>query len=271
MKNLSFWQVDAFTAEKFKGNPAAVFILYEELDNDLMQNIAAETNLPETAFVLIRKEQNPILRWFTPTNEIDLCGHATLASAHVLFDNFYPTQNIVTFATKFVGELKVWRSNFGLTMDFPVRSGEELSLKQIPSFVLNSLTTAAKPICAYQARDLMLVYKDEKIIREMTPNFNSLVNYPSFVIVTAASENPKYDFISRFFSPQDGVLEDPVTGSAHCTLAPYWGNRLKKPKLIAYQASKRGGELLLEIKGDRVLITGQAVTVLKGELFPTLS
>ena len=148
-------------------------------------------------------------------------------------------------------------------MNFPSRPGDEIELKTIPDFVFNSLSSI-KPIYARKSRDLMLVYENEKTIINMKPNFNNLLEYKNFIIVTAKSNNPKYDFISRFFCAGDGISEDPVTGSAHSTLAPYWSDQLNKTNLTAYQASKRGGELNLEIKGDRINITGQAITIING-------
>ncbi len=259
---MRFWQVDAFTNTLFKGNPAAVFFLHEPLNDELMQKIAIEMNLSETAFVLLREGEKPLLRWFTPMSEIDLCGHATLASAHIYLTEIYPDLDEITFDTKFVGPLKVVKNRDGYTMNFPSRLGEKVELADIPQFVLDALTKA-KPVEAYQSRDLMLVYDDEEIIHNIEPDYNALLKYENFIIVTAKS-NDKYDFISRFFCANDGIAEDPVTGSAHCTSAPYWSQKLKKNHLKAYQASKRGGELILDVTEDRVKITGQAITVMNG-------
>lgn len=268
MKNpqssLKFWQVDAFTTEPFKGNPAAVFMLEKPLSDELMQNIAIEMNLSETAFVLLTPGKNPLLRWFTPMIEIDLCGHATLASAHIYLTEIHPELSSVTFDTKFVGPLQVNKRDNLYTMDFPSRPGKKLDITDIPSFVLDALTPT-RPIEAYQARDLMLVYDDEKVIRDITPDFNALMKYDNFIIVTARSTG-QHDFISRFFCADDGIAEDPVTGSAHCTSAPYWSRILNKKHLKAYQASKRGGELILELTDDRVLISGNAITVMDGNM-----
>ncbi|NRA74254.1 MAG: PhzF family phenazine biosynthesis protein [Rickettsiales bacterium] len=262
---MKFWQVDAFTNKIFSGNPAAVFILHKPIDDLLMQNIAAEMNLPETAFVLCLPDKNPYLRWFTPMCEIDLCGHATLSTAHIYFTEIDKTADSITFDTKFSGSLLVKKNGNFLTMHFPFRPGKKIDLKKIPQFVLSSLSKK-QPLSAFKARDLMLVYDNEKTIFEMEPNFNALLDYKDFIIVTAKSNNPKYDFISRFFCPSDGILEDPVTGSAHCTLAPYWSQQLNKTKLIAYQASKRGGILNLELCINHLNITGQAITVIDGNM-----
>lgn len=266
MKNMKFWQVDSFAQEPFKGNPAAVFVLNEELDDQLMQNIAVEMNLSETAFILLRDGQNPLLRWFTPMFEIDLCGHATLASAHIYMTEIYPDLKEVTFDTKFVGALRVEKKQSQYTMDFPSRLGERVDIRDIPTSVLSGLGIDSKPIDACKARDLMLVYEDEQTVRDINPDFNMLAKYDDFIIVTAPSSDRKYDFISRFFCADDGISEDPVTGSAHCTLTPYWSQKLGKEKLRAYQASKRGGELDLEISGDRVFISGSALTVIEGNM-----
>ena len=263
MKEFRFWQVDAFTKEKFKGNPAAVLILEKELDDQLMQNIAVEMNLSETAYVLLRPGQNPYLRWFTPVSEIDLCGHATLASAKIYFDEIDQTSDEITFDTKFAGPLGVKKNNSFLTMNFPSRPGDEIELETIPDFVLNSLSSI-KPIYARKSRDLMLVYENEETVINMKPNFNNLLKYKDFIIVTAKSNKDKYDFISRFFCAGDGISEDPVTGSAHSTLTPYWADKLNKKNLAAYQASLRGGELNLEYQGDRINISGQAITIING-------
>ncbi|HEY9886044.1 MAG TPA: PhzF family phenazine biosynthesis protein [Vampirovibrionales bacterium] len=269
---LKFWQVDAFATKLFGGNPAAVFILEEELSEDLMQNIAAEMNLSETAFVLLRSDSEPpLLRWFTPKAEIDLCGHATLASAHILFNEASKylgvSSNIIRFDTQFVGPLCVKRlEDSRYEMCFPSRRGEKQQIDEIPSVVMQGLASLSKPVEAFKSRDLMLVYDNEKAVFEMKPNFHILEQYEGFIIVTAPSSG-QYDFISRFFCAGDGIAEDPVTGSAHCTLAPYWAKRLSKNQLLAYQASERGGVLNVKDCGENVLIAGQAITVFEGNLF----
>lgn len=259
---MKFWQVDAFTNQPFQGNPAAVFVLDKPISDELMQKIAAEMNLSETAFILRRDNKNPLLRWFTPISEIDLCGHATLASAHIYLEVMYPQLKEVIFDTKFVGPLKVIQNVRDYTMDFPSRLGEKVDLHNIPTFILDALSKK-QPIDAYQSRDLMLVYENEQTIREMEPDFSALSKHKSFIIVTAKASG-KYDFVSRFFCADDGIAEDPVTGSAHCTLAPYWAKKIDKTCLHAYQASKRGGELKLELVENRVYITGEVVNILDG-------
>jgi PhzF family phenazine biosynthesis protein len=265
INKFKFWQVDSFTNVPFKGNPAAVFIHNHPIEDELMQNIAVEMNLSETAFIHLREGQNPMLCWFTPMYEIDLCGHATLAAAQIYFSEINKDANKVIFDTKFVGNLTVSKNQSSLTMNFPARAGDEVRIESIPNFVLQSLSDI-KPIYARKSRDLMLVFDDEKTVLEMKPNFNTLLDYKDFIIVTAKSSNPKYDFISRFFCASDGILEDPVTGSAHCTLAPYWSEKLGKNKMVAFQASKRGGLLSLDLQQERLNITGKAVTIIEGFL-----
>ncbi len=188
---MKFWQVDAFTQTPFKGNPAAVFVLHQEIDDPLMLNIAIEMNLSETAFVLLRDGQNPLLRWFTPMSEIDLCGHATLASAHVYLTYIDRLRTSITFDTKFVGPLRVERKEAMYTMDFPSRPGDKIDIQHLPPVVLAGLGAGSQPIESYKARDLMLVYKDDQIIRDMKPDFHALAQYDDFIIVTARSSDPK--------------------------------------------------------------------------------
>lgn len=263
---LQFWQVDAFTKEPFKGNAAAVFILEEPLSDALMQSIANELNLAETAFVLIRDGKNPLLRWFTPLFEIDLCGHATLASSHIYMTKLDPHCTRVDFDTKFVGTLGVEKVDQGYQMNFPLRPGEKQEINHIPEFVLAALTRNSRPSVAYQSRDLMLIYDNEQIIYDMTPDFKALEQYEGDIIVSAQSADPQYDFIARFFCARETIPEDPLTGSAYCTLAPYWSACLAKSDLRAYQASKRGGSLRLKLIQDRVLIEGEAITVTEAKM-----
>ncbi len=265
---MKIWQVDSFTNEPFKGNPAGVMILKEALSETLMQNIAFEMNLSETAFVYLIEGKNPLIRFFTPIAEIDLCGHATLAAAHIYLTEVYPDLDEVIFDSKLAGPLAIRKKASGYTMDFPARPGERVDLSSIPPFVLNAISDL-QPIEAYQARDLMLIYADEETVRNVKPNFEALKKFDKWIIITSKSK--KYDFISRFFCSDDGILEDPVTGSAHCTLGPYWSEKLKKKNLKAYQASKRGGELILEVNNNTVQITGEAITIIEGTMkLPTL-
>jgi PhzF family phenazine biosynthesis protein len=265
MDNLKFWQVDAFSSKPFQGNPAAVVILHETLTDKLMQNIAQEMNLSDTGFILIRDNQQPLLRWFTPSLEIELCGHATLASAHIYFSEVDTSIDEITFDTKSSGPITIAKENGCLTMQFPIIKGKEIPLADIPDFVISSLSSF-KPICAIQDSKLMLVYEDSNIITNMTPDFSALKKYDHTIIVTSLSKDTNYDFISRFFCVPHGHDEDPVTGSAHCTLAPYWSEKLNKKQLSAFQASKRGGTLKLQLEKDILFITGEAITIFEGTI-----
>jgi PhzF family phenazine biosynthesis protein len=255
---LPIYQVDAFTSRVFGGNPAAVVILEEWLPDETLQCIAAENNLSETAFVIPTKEPFR-LRWFTPRVEVDLCGHATLATAFVLFETGRVRSEIARFDTQ-SGLLAVRKTDPLLTMDFPSRPPS-------PVAYTSEVTTAlgAEPEEVHLARDLMAVFGDERDVAELEPNIDAIAALDVFaVIVTAPGREA--DFVSRFFAPRAGVPEDPVTGSAHCTLIPYWSARLRKKKLRAFQLSKRGGEVLCEDCGSRVVIGGQAVQYLQGEI-----
>jgi predicted PhzF superfamily epimerase YddE/YHI9 len=255
---LPLYQVDAFTTRLFGGNPAAVVLLDAWLTDGVLAAIAAENNLAETAFVIPRADVSP-LRWFTPTVEMDLCGHATLAAADVLFRYRFPALARLAFSTK-SGELAVTREGTLLKMDFPARPGK-------PVAVTDELAAAlgARPREAYLARDLLAIFNTESEVRALAPDFARVAALDAFaVIVSAPGET--VDFVSRFFAPGAGVPEDPATGSSHCTLAPYWAARLAKNKLTAKQLSRRGGELLCELRGERVVIAGQVVEYLRGEI-----
>lgn len=257
---IPIYQVDAFTSKVFGGNPAAVCILDQWLSDDILLHIAAENNLSETAF-LVRQKDHYDLRWFTPKAEIDLCGHATLASAFVIFSFLEPHRSTVHFKTA-SGLLSVKQTDGLLSMDFPSR-------KPIPVDPPAMLTEAlgCKPSLVLKSRDLLAVFENETIIREMKPDFSLLLQMKEYLgfIVTAPGDN--VDFVSRFFAPGVGIPEDPVTGSAHCTLIPYWADRLNQSKLHALQLSERGGELFCEDSRDRVLISGKAALYLKGEIY----
>ncbi|MGQ1787055.1 PhzF family phenazine biosynthesis protein [Saccharicrinis sp. GN24d3] len=253
--------VDAFADELFKGNPAAIVKLNKWLDEDLMQKIASENNLAETGF--IAPVDNKLhIRWFTPTTEVDLCGHATLAAAHILFTHEDFEGDQVIFHSK-SGILKVDNNFEYLTLDFPVDTIQQVN--QLPE--LKKLDTEYLVEEVYRGKtDLMFVFKKEKHIAEYVPDFDLIRQLDCRgLIITAPGENT--DFVSRFFGPQTGINEDPVTGSAHTTLTPYWAKRLKKDSLTAAQLSRRGGNLTCELKGDRVFIGGTCKTFLKGELF----
>jgi PhzF family phenazine biosynthesis protein len=256
---VQLYQVDAFTSKLFAGNPAAVCPLESWLDDHTMQSIAAENNLSETAF-LVRSAGAYELRWFTPQMEVDLCGHATLAAAHIIFSRIDSSLERVRFDTR-SGTLQVERQGDLLFMDFPARPG-----KPCPAPAVIAKALGAFPQELYLSRDYLAVFDSEQQIRYMQPDFTAMSALTDClgVIVTAPGDHT--DFVSRFFAPNAGVPEDPVTGSAHCTLVPYWSTRLDKKKLHALQLSQRGGELYCEDLGDRVQIAGEAVIYLEGSI-----
>jgi PhzF family phenazine biosynthesis protein len=250
--SVPYYHVDAFTGSLFAGNPAGVCLLAGELPDNVLQSIAAENNLPETAF-LIQRESHFDLRWFSPTVEIDLCGHATLASAHVLFRHLGYRGEEVRFQTR-SGELTVTRDGELLSLDFPSRPAEPCEL---PADLLIGL--GRHPAYLAKARDYLAVFESEQTVREMRPDMAALMRIDAHAFIVTAPGD-RSDFVSRFFAPHVGVPEDPVTGSAHCTLIPYWAQRLAKSKLHALQISTRGGELFCQDRGQRVGIAGRAVT-----------
>jgi PhzF family phenazine biosynthesis protein len=265
MVSIPIYQVDAFTSHLFKGNPAAVCPLEKWLPDQTLLNIAAENNLSETAFFIPRGNDYE-LRWFTPMAEIDLCGHATLASAHILFHHLHYTDDQITFYTRKAGALYVSHKNGWLTLDFPARPVQPCAP---PVGAVEALGGPAPKECGL-ARDFMFVYESEEIIRSLRPDFRKLRDVRKdgqqrWAIVTAPGTD--CDFVSRFFCAGDGLDEDPVTGSAHCTLVPYWAEKLGKNRLLARQISARGGELHCELKGDRVFMAGQAITYMQGNIF----
>ena len=254
--DIRFYQIDAFTDRVFAGNPAGVCFLDRWLEDSILQSIATENNLSETAF-LVPVGNDYELRWFTPKVEVDLCGHATLASAFAVFEYVNPQARRVDFQTK-SGPLSVERRQDLLVMNFPARRPEPCTPPDQLSEILG-----IPPVQTFQARDLLVVYEKEDQVRSLQPDIEKLAALDTFaVIVTAPGE--KSDFVSRFFAPKVGVAEDPVTGSAHCTLIPYWSKRLGKKELHALQLSERGGELFCVDQGDRVSIGGKAVAFLSG-------
>ncbi|HEY4327862.1 MAG TPA: PhzF family phenazine biosynthesis protein [Mucilaginibacter sp.] len=258
---IPIYQADAFTDKLFGGNPAAICPLNEWLPDEIMQKIAIENNLAETAF-FVKNKAGYKLRWFTPEYEIDLCGHATLASAHILFTELGHHSDTIDFETVKAGTLHVKKHNDKYTMDFPSRSAIPIELP----IGLAAALSEKQPLEVLRSRDYLLVYESEDDILDISPDFFALSKMDTVgVIVTARGK--KADFVSRFFAPGAGIPEDPVTGSAHCNLIPYWAAKLGKNKLHALQLSARGGELWCELKGERVLISGKATTYLKGEIF----
>lgn len=257
---LTIYQVDAFTKEVFKGNPAAICPLEEWIDADLMQKIALENNLAETAF-FVKKNDVYEIRWFTPTFEIDLCGHATLGSAYVIFEILKAEESSINFHSHKSGKLSVERKGDRLILDFPSRPPAAC---EIPEGLTEAIGKEPKEVL--KSRDYFLVYENEQDIAAIEPDFVKLMKIPAIgFIVTARGDSA--DFVSRFFAPEVGIFEDPVTGSAHCNLIPYWAEKLDKNELFGRQISARSGELFCELRGDRVKIGGNAVLYLKGEIY----
>ncbi len=256
---LPIYQVDAFSRGVFSGNPAAVCPLQEWLPDDTMQAIANENNLAETAF-FVRENGRFQLRWFTPVCEVDLCGHATLGSAHVLFNELREPGDTVRFETK-SGELVVRRDGDRLAMDFPSRPPEKVDVD--PGLIA---AMGGKPIEILAARDYLVRYGSADEVLALTPDMEALKRIDRFAFIATAAGSD-CDFVSRFFAPAKGVPEDPVTGSAHCTLIPYWAKQLGKTRLHARQISPRRGELFCKLAGDRVEIAGYAALFLEGRIY----
>lgn len=255
------YQIDAFASKVFEGNPAAICPLNEWLSDDMMQKIAMENNLAETAYFVGSNGQYHI-RWFTPELEIDLCGHATLASAYVIFEILKDPSNEILFTTQTAGTLKVSRQNGRIVLDFPSRMPVACAT---PDNLLKALGISSA-VEILKSRDYFVVVENEEIVRSLSPDFNLLNTIPDTKGFIVTSKGKEFDFVSRFFAPQAGINEDPVTGSAHCNLIPYWADKLGKSSMKAFQASKRGGILHCELKGDRVLMGGTATLFLKGEI-----
>jgi PhzF family phenazine biosynthesis protein len=259
----TIYQVDAFTDRPFAGNPAGVCILPSPADDAWMRAVAAEMSLSETAFLVRRPDGDFDLRWFTPAVEVRLCGHATLASAHVLWETGALQPDETARFHTLSGLLTAEQRNGWIELNFPATpvtpaeppAGLAAALDALPGYVGVSVF------------DYLVEVESETIVRNLRPDFTALGRLPvRGVIVTAASASPEFDFVSRFFAPAVGVNEDPVTGSAHCCLTPFWSGRLGKTEMVAYQASVRGGVVRVRLAADRVLLQGQAVTMLVGEL-----
>ncbi|PCJ43997.1 MAG: isomerase [Moraxellaceae bacterium] len=252
------YQVDAFADRLFSGNPAAICPIDQWLDDNRMQAIAEENNLSETAFI-VAVDDGYQIRWFTPTCEVDLCGHATLAAAHVVFEFLGETSNSVCFHSN-SGKLFVNKEADRLTLNFPTSSYTAI---QTPQTLIHGLGKV--PIATYYADDYLAIFQSEEDIRALTPDFSILQQLDRRGVIVTAPGN-EVDFVSRFFAPNAGINEDPVTGSAHCLLTPYWANQLGKTVLHAKQLSKRGGDLTCQLNEGRVLISGRAITYLTGEI-----
>lgn len=256
------FHIDAFTDRPFAGNPAAVCLLEKEMDADWMQSVAREMNLSETAF-LLRGDDGFHLRWFTPAVEVELCGHATLASAHFLWSEHHLKPRATARFHTLSGLLTARQRDGWIELDFPAKPAA-------PAPAPTGLAAAlgATPVAVAKSEfDYLVELASEAEVRSLEPDFRALrVVNARGVIATAAGDNGKYDFVSRFFGPLVGIDEDPVTGSAHCVLGPYWRERLGKSSFLAHQASSRGGDVRVEVQGERVQLGGQAVTVSRGEL-----
>lgn len=259
MTKLKLYQIDAFTSELFKGNPAAVVPLKEWLDEEIMQNIGLENNLSETAF-FVQEGTRYHIRWFTPKTEVSLCGHATLASSYVIFNYLQPDLNTIHFFSK-SGELIVTRANDMISLNFPAKRPKPVTP---PAPILAAVTIPPKEILFNDS--YLAIFEDEDQVRNMKINTRALDNINNAGLIISAKGN-QVDFVSRFFIPAVGVDEDPVTGYAHTILTPYWSEKLNKKQLHALQVSKRGGELWLEDLHDRVTISGKARLYMIGEIY----
>lgn len=255
---LTIYQIDAFASKPFEGNPAAVCPLNEWLPDELLQSIASENNLSETAY-FVKNNTSYHVRWFTPTHEVDLCGHATLASAYVIFNILGNNENVILFESK-SGLLTVKRNNNLLEMDFPSQPPVNC---EIPQQILEAFDES--PVECLQSEDYIIVFENEEAVLNANPKL-SLLSELDLRGVAITSKSGKYDFITRFFAPKYGINEDPVTGSAFTQLIPYWANKLNKQSLSAKQVSKRGGEIECVYSGDRVLISGKAAKYMAGTI-----
>ena len=256
---MKYFIVDAFTDKLFKGNPAGVCLPEEWPADEIMQNIAFENNLSETAF-LVKNDDGYDLRWFTPEIEIDLCGHATLASAFVLSNFVDKNASVIRFKTM-SGLLTVTKKGDLYEMDFPARKPDRVELTDQMSRAIG-----APALEAYKSRDLLLLVENECQVLRLTPDFELMKQLPGCLAVIVTAKGKEVDFVSRVFAPGAGLPEDPVTGSVHCTLIPFWAERLGKEEMVAKQLSKRGGTLYCKNCGDRVKIAGKAALYLRGEL-----
>jgi predicted PhzF superfamily epimerase YddE/YHI9 len=256
---IPIYQVDAFTDEVFGGNPAAVCPLNEWIDKDTMQKIAMENNLSETAF-FVPKDDFFEIRWFTPKVEINLAGHPTLATAWVIYNELKYKKPVIRFKSQLSGDLLIEKDKELLMMDFPSNEGKEIPA---PDYLIDGL--GAEPLEILQSRDLLVIFNNQQEVEKIKPNFSILEKVETFGIIIS-SQGEQCDFVSRFFAPRAGINEDPVTGSAHTTLIPYWAKKLNKNKLEATQLSERKGKLTCEYLGKRVKIAGTAKLFMKGEI-----
>ena len=257
---LTIYQIDAFAEKAFQGNPAAVIPLDDWLEEEIMQKIAMENNLSETAYV-VKTEIGYHLRWFTPEYEIDLCGHATLATAYVIKNFLEPHLGEINFSTQKAGILKAFAKDGMYTLDFPCRMPQPCP---VPDQLFESLGVSTA-IEVLRSRDYFVVLPDEEAVRNIEPDYSLMKKLDTIGVIVSA-KGQTADIVSRCFYPGAGIPEDPVTGSAHCNIVPYWSEKLNKNKLFCKQLSHRGGDLLCELKGDRVLMSGNCVLYMKGEV-----
>ena len=257
---IPIFQIDAFTTHRFAGNPAAVMRMGRFLDDKALQAIAAENNLSETAF-LVPEDGNYRLRWFTPTTEVPLCGHATLASSAVVMERLEPGRSQVVFYSA-SGPLTVNRTDTGYVMDFPARPSEPIPT---PPGLAEALGAVLVEVAA-NAFNYLALLESAQAVRELAPDLAAIACMDRSGVIVTAPGDGTYDFVSRYFAPAKGVPEDPVTGGAHCALVPYWAKRLEKKAFRAYQASRRGGEIVCRLAGDRVELEGSCVFYLEGEV-----
>jgi len=266
---MKFWTVDAFSREVFHGNPAGVCVVEQFPEEELMQKIAAEINLSETAFVVPKQPAHFGIRWFTPITEVNLCGHATLAAAHILWnDHPLAKSHEKIYFDSYSGVLLAENNGNEITLDFPAYGSEPMSM---PDGLAEAL--GISPIAVSKAHDDCIVeLHSAKAVRKLNPDIAKLknINCRGIIVTAPGAEEEEYDFVSRFFAPRVGVDEDHVTGSAHCKLAPYWAERLGKNEFLAYQASKRGGAIKVRFEHERTYLTGQAITAFSGK-FLTIS
>jgi PhzF family phenazine biosynthesis protein len=255
----ALFQLDAFTSQRFAGNPAAVMPMEAFPSDAVLQAVAAENNLAETAF-LVRYGEDYRLRWFTPTTEVPLCGHATLASAAVVMERLEPGRSRVVFHSA-SGPLTVIRSNAGYVMDFPARLSKPVPT---PPALVEALGVAPVEVVA-DAFNYLVLLETAQVVRELAPDIAAIGRMDLSGVIITASGDSNYDFVSRYFAPAKGIPEDPVTGGAHCALAPFWAHRLNKREFLAYQASRRGGEITCRCVDDRVELEGTVVFYLEGE------
>jgi PhzF family phenazine biosynthesis protein len=261
MQKLKIFQVDAFTEKLFSGNPAAVCILEKWLSDEMMQSIAAENNLAETAFI-VSKDNGFEIKWFTPAVEVELCGHATLASGFVLFNCLDYSGNEITFYSRESGVLKVSKQGNNLFLDFPTDS-----LNSNKEFETLKKCIGIQPVEIFKGKmNYVAIVENEGLVRNLSPDFVEIEKLDAFGLIVTSKGN-EVDFVSRFFAPQCGINEDPVTGSAHTSLIPLWSNKLDKKEMVARQLSRRGGKLICSYNGDRCLIGGEAQLYLIGEIY----